>query len=285
MYLPFDAQHGIFVNTQRILEKACFNHMKHRLPHVLEENGWKQASQVDLVYLPQILRDNSEILGLDRQLFDQDMADMEFLHDIRRIAVEKGHPTAKATRKLLNAAVLLVTAFGDTVSASTLGDLGEEMQKAETAMYDEGLKMMADAKEDFHRQRKELEDELNKKEADMQAKIMEQISDDDAISSFIGNFSSGISQSVTVAPGLEGQRASGSSQPGMVQSSQKGLQASRHAPARDSDIHPQAQNHKGLKASRHAPAGNSDIHPQPQKHKGLQASRHAPASNADGGMS
>lgn len=262
MYLPFDAQHAIFVNTQRILEKACFDHMKHRLPHVLAENGWKQASQIELFYLPQILRDNIDNLGLDRQLFDQGMADMEFLHDIRRIAVEKEHPTAKTTRKLLNAAVLLVTAFGDSVGASTLGELGEEMQKAEMAMYDEGLKMMADAKEDFRRQRKELKDELKKKEMVMQAAIMEQISDEDAISSFISKFSSGVLQSATVAPALEGQRASGSSQPGMGQSSQ-------------GSGSPQPQKHKGLQASRHAPAGNSEIHPQPQTHKGLQHSRHA----------
>lgn len=262
MYLPLHTQHVIFVNTQRILEKACFDHMKHRLPHVLAENGWKQASQIELFYWPQILRDNSDNLGLDLQLFGQDMANMEFLHDILRIAVERKHPTARTTRKLLNAAVLLVTAFGDSVSALTLGELGEEMQKAEMAMYDEGLKMMADAKKDFRRQRKELKEELKKREMEMQAEIMEQISDEDAVSSFISKSSSGALQSATAPPGLEGQRVSGRSQSGMGPSSQ-------------GSSHFQPQNCKGLQASRHALAGNSEIHAQPRTHKGLQDSRHA----------
>lgn len=219
MYLAFHPQHLIFAHTQRILEQACFDHMKHRLPHVLEENGWEHASQIELSHWAYLLMDNSDALGLDRQLFDQGVmvADMQFLCDIRRIAVRREHPPAEITRRLLNAAVLLLTAFGDSVSGSTSAVLKMEVESAEKVMYDEGLKMMAVAKEDFRRQRKELKSELKKKERETQTEILEQISKEDPISSLLSKSSRETLLSAAAALGIDGQWDSGLSAPAQLQ--------------------------------------------------------------------
>ena len=64
--LPFPIQHRLLVKLQAILEEACFTFACHKLPDVLEKNGWKCAEQVQLNQWTEVFLAHQHIFATDK---------------------------------------------------------------------------------------------------------------------------------------------------------------------------------------------------------------------------
>ena len=163
--LPFQVQHLIFVNVQRILEEACFDAAKRHLPDVLKKKGWECAAQVQLDRWMDVLEDHCEGLALAND-------NLFFLHEVRDAAVKRIPLSSKTTIQLLNAAVRLVTGFEDSARMLTLDRIATEVESTIETIEQKRDMLLRPMRKDFRHQR----DELKRKQREMESELLKDIS-------------------------------------------------------------------------------------------------------------
>ena len=128
IYLPLSAQHRLFVHTQNILERVCYEYGGRAMPSTLQSRGWDYPEAVELNQWAgefskhRTLFSKSPDIGMPLDELFQSIA------NIRHTAVHRVRVHARGIQKYLGDAERLMTLLGDTEHLERFSSLRRDTQ-------------------------------------------------------------------------------------------------------------------------------------------------------------
>ncbi|KAI1500176.1 hypothetical protein F5X99DRAFT_419415 [Biscogniauxia marginata] len=160
--VPYNVQHLILNEAQRMLEESCFQFTQKWLPSVLEKKGWNCASSVELTKWTRVLANEAshtpkEAYNLGGKQLDEVLF---ATNTLRHSAVHRLPTTARGITELIKSAVAMASALGDVKHAAQLEEICDELGSKVKSMelYKNALENTAiESLHDIQRQREQLD--------------------------------------------------------------------------------------------------------------------------------
>ncbi|KAI0594792.1 hypothetical protein F4775DRAFT_595926 [Biscogniauxia sp. FL1348] len=160
--IPYNVQHLILNEAQRLLEESCFQFAQRWFPSVLEEKGWNYASSLELTKWTQVIA--SEAGAMPTEAFnmgEKKLNEVLFAtHALRHSAVHRLPATARGVMDMVRSGVAMASVLGDIKRAAQLEVMCDEVaSKAKSfEVYKNALENVTKMRLDsIQRQREELD--------------------------------------------------------------------------------------------------------------------------------
>ncbi|KAI1485701.1 hypothetical protein F5X96DRAFT_658380 [Biscogniauxia mediterranea] len=160
--IPYNVQHLILNEAQRLLEESCFQFAQTWFPSVLKKRGWNYASSLELTRWTQVIANEANYIPTGAFKMGEEKLNevLSATHTLRHSAVHRLPTTARGITDMVKSGVAMASVLGDVKRAAQLEVMCDEVaSKAKTfEVYKNALENVTKRKLDcIQRQREELD--------------------------------------------------------------------------------------------------------------------------------
>ena len=131
LFLPYQTQHLVLTEVQRVLEECCFDFAKKWLPEVVQHRKWHCPMAVELIKWASIIRKHAREIPASAMAKNMSVsslvATLVKAHPIRHTAVHRVFMSVKGIGNLLKPAIRLALAMRDYARANHLEALKSQL--------------------------------------------------------------------------------------------------------------------------------------------------------------